>query len=550
MPRREPFGMRGRASPRLEMQGAAAGGSRNRLRDLFTPLDTLLVSGGDPRLSLDPTGRVNAYGCPASPEPAIWNFASSTASTISQAAYDRVALAREELMHKCLFDEVEVAFNARCEDLRDELRGHLQLSPRVDVVFSPSGTDSQLHALFLARTMLGARPVTIVVGADQTGSGTTHTARGHHFSALTASGFAVRKDAAVAGLAGASVSLPLRAPGAGIAMRTDADEAVLHAIEATIAQGAPVLLQIVDSSKLGWRAPSAACLDEIARRWPRKVQIVVDACQARLGRRRLRSHLDRGHMVLITGSKFFGGPAFSGALLVPKGLSRSLDRVEGIAPGIFDYAGRCDWPMAWTALRSRFEPRPNFGQWLRWEAALAEIGSYYAVPGAFRAEMLAELAAGIDSMIALSPSLRSVPAATEVAGIDDEEFAQPTIFPFTLLCDGKPVSIAETTAVYRALARDVSAEISGSAEDRHVAAQRYLIGQPVRLEREDETPRALLRLCVGARLVTEAWSPDRAEAQRNVQHLLDHIAHVLVKIELLLAGGTAASVPVKSAFEV
>ncbi|WP_244521537.1 hypothetical protein [Bradyrhizobium sp. DOA9] len=532
------------------MQGAAAGGSRNRLRDLFTPLDTLLVSGGDPRLSLDPTGRVNAYGCPASPEPAIWNFASSTASTISQAAYDRVALAREELMHKCLFDEVEVAFNARCEDLRDELRGHLQLSPRVDVVFSPSGTDSQLHALFLARTMLGARPVTIVVGADQTGSGTTHTARGHHFSALTASGFAVRKDAAVAGLAGASVSLPLRAPGAGIAMRTDADEAVLHAIEATIAQGAPVLLQIVDSSKLGWRAPSAACLDEIARRWPRKVQIVVDACQARLGRRRLRSHLDRGHMVLITGSKFFGGPAFSGALLVPKGLSRSLDRVEGIAPGIFDYAGRCDWPMAWTALRSRFEPRPNFGQWLRWEAALAEIGSYYAVPGAFRAEMLAELAAGIDSMIALSPSLRSVPAATEVAGIDDEEFAQPTIFPFTLLCDGKPVSIAETTAVYRALARDVSAEISGSAEDRHVAAQRYLIGQPVRLEREDETPRALLRLCVGARLVTEAWSPDRAEAQRNVQHLLDHIAHVLVKIELLLAGGTAASVPVKSAFEV
>lgn len=550
MPRREPFGMSGGASARSEMQRAAAGGSRYRLRDLFTPLDTLLVSGGDPRLALDPSDRANAYGCAASPEPEVWNFASSTASTISQAAYDRAALAREELMHKCLFDEVEVAFDARCEDLRDELRGHLQLSPRVDVVFSPSGTDSQLHALFLARTMLGARPVTIVVGADQTGSGTTHTARGHHFSGLTASGFAVRKDAAVAGLAGASISLPLRAPGAGIAMRTDADEAVLHAVEATIAQGAPVLLQIMDSSKLGWRTPSAACLDEIARRWPRKVQIVVDACQARLGRRRLRSYLDRGYMVLITGSKFFGGPAFSGALLVPKGLSRSLDRIEGIAPGIFDYAGRCDWPMAWMALRSRFERRPNFGQWLRWEAALAEIGSYYAVPGAFRAGMLAELAAGIDSMIALSPSLRSVPAATDVAGIDDEEFVQPTIFPFTLLRDGKPVSIAETTGVHRALARDVSAEISGSAEDRQVAAQRCLIGQPVRLERQDETPQAVLRLCVGARLVIEAWSPDRAETQRNVQHLLDQIAHVLVKIELLLAGGAAASVPVKSAFEV
>ena len=534
---------------RLSDLDRASDGSRYRLRDLFTPLDTLLVSGGDPRLALDPTDRVNGYGCAASPEPEIWNFASSTASTISQAAYDRAALAREELMHKCLFDEVEIAFDARCEDMRDELRGHLQLPPRVDVVFSPSGTDSQLHALFLARAVLRAPPVTIVVGADQTGSGTIHTARGHHFSSMTASGFAVRKDGAVAGLAGASLALPLLETAPGIAMRADADAAVLHAVEATIAQGAPVLLQIMDASKLGWRAPSAACLDEIARRWPRKVQIVVDACQARLGRRRLRSYLDRGYMVLMSGSKFFGGPAFSGALLVPKGLSRSLDRVEGVAPGIFDYAGRCDWPMGWTALRSRFDRRPNFGQWLRWEAALAEIGSYYAVPGAFRARVLAELAAGIDSMIALSPSLRAVPA-TRTAGMDDEEFAQTTIFPFMLLRGGKPVSTAETSAVHRAMARDMNEEINGSAADRQVAAQRCLIGQPVRLERQDEATQAVLRLCVGARLVTEAWSPDTAEAQRNVQRLLDRIAHVLVKIELLLDRGAVAARPVNSAFEV
>ncbi|QIO32892.1 hypothetical protein [Bradyrhizobium sp. 1(2017)] len=548
--RREPFGMSSGASRLSEPERASDHGSRYGLRDLFTPLDTLLVSGGDPRLTLDASNRVNAYGCAASPEPAVWNFASSTASTISQAAYDRAALAREELVHKCLFDEVELVFDARCEDMRDELRGQLQLPPRVDVVFSPSGTDSQLHALFVARTMLGAPPVTIVVGSDQTGSGTTHTARGHHFSSMTANGLAVRKDGAVAGLAGASIALPLREAGAGIAMRADIDAAVLRAIEATIAQGAPVLLQIMDMSKLGWRAPSAACLDEIARRWPRKVQIVVDACQARLGRRRLRAHLDRGYLVLITGSKFFGGPAFSGALLVPKGFSRSLDRVEAIAPGFFDYAGRCDWPMAWTALRSRFARRPNFGQWLRWEAALAEIGSYHAVPGAFRARALTELAAGIDSMIALSSSLLPAPTGMEKAGADDEEFAQRTIFPFLLLRDGKPVSIAETGAVHQALARDVNEEIGGSTADRDVAAQRCLIGQPVRLERQDEAPLAVLRLCVGARLVTEAWSPDPVEAQRNLQEVLDRVAHVLVKIELLLGRGAAAPVQVTSASEV
>src|SRR3954471_5394880 len=103
--------------------------SRSRLHDLFTPLDTLLVSGGDPRLVLDPTDRVNAYGCAASPEPEIWNFASSNASTISQSAWDCAALAREELMRKCLFEEVDVVFDTRCEGMRDELRGHFQLSP-------------------------------------------------------------------------------------------------------------------------------------------------------------------------------------------------------------------------------------------------------------------------------------------------------------------------------------------------------------------------------------------------------------------------------------
>jgi hypothetical protein len=238
-------------------------------------------------------------------------------------------------------------------------------------------------------------------------------------------------------------------------------------------------------------------------------------------------------MVLVTGSKFFGGPAFSGALLVPKGFSRSLAQGAEIAPGFFDYASRSDWPKAWGALRSRFESRPNFGQWLRWEAALSEMSAYYAVPGAFRARALAELAAGIESMIALTPSLGAVSAPRQT-GIDDEEFGRTTIFPFTLLRQGNPVPIADSNAIYRALACDVNGDIDGSAADRQVAAQRCLVGQPVRIDPADDAPYAALRLCVGARLVTEAWSTDAAKAQRNLQHILDRIAHVLVKIELLL----------------
>ena len=528
------------AAPQLQTAEAPGfrpsdSGPSRGLRELFAPLNDLLICGGDPRLTVDPDRGLNEYGCRPMPSPQIWSFASSTASSISERAYNRAGLAREEMMRSAIAIGLEAAFDARTEEMREELKAHLQLSAAdVDVVFSPSGTDSQLHALFLARSLLGPALTTVVVGSDQTGSGTAYTARGRHFSALTACGRPVRKDGSIDGLSGDSVEVPLFGPARDIRARADDDAAVLDAIDAAVASGASVLLQIMDSSKLGWRSPSEACLDEIANRWPDQVLIVVDACQMRLGRRRMRTYLDRGYMVLITGSKYFGGPAFSGALLVPTGLSRSLDRGEGVAPGLLDYASRSDWPKRWAALRSRFESRPNLGQWLRWEAALEEIRTYHRVPDAFRAMALGQLRAGIEGLIMLSPSLRLVGPGTKAGGIEDEEFAHQTIFPFTLHRLRGPLSTDHCRVVYRALAQDLREVIGGSEADRALAAQRCLIGQPVRLEMRDAEPTAALRLCVGARLVTETWSPDARAAQQNLQRELDRIASVVAKIELLL----------------
>src|SRR5437016_12134549 len=72
------------------------------LRDLFSTLDDLLTCGGDIRLMLDPTTRLNDYGCGPSPSPQAWSFASCTASVISERAYGRAGLAREELMRSAI----------------------------------------------------------------------------------------------------------------------------------------------------------------------------------------------------------------------------------------------------------------------------------------------------------------------------------------------------------------------------------------------------------------------------------------------------------------
>ena len=126
------------------------------LRELFAPLDHLLVAGGDARLALDPASRMNAYFCRPQPCPDTLEFSSSTATSISLRGYEAAGRARGALMQAAILDGIEDAFDARIEAMRSELRGVLGLASDVEVIFSASGTDAQLQALYLGRALLGA----------------------------------------------------------------------------------------------------------------------------------------------------------------------------------------------------------------------------------------------------------------------------------------------------------------------------------------------------------------------------------------------------------
>ena len=490
--------------------------SASATRDLFLPLEHLLGCGGDPRLSIDPASGLNQYGCRPLPCPDTLSFASSTATSISGRAYARASDARESLMRSAIAVGIDEALDSRIEAMRGELKDHLGLSrANVDVVFSPSGTDSELQALFLTRAVLGPVLTTIIVAADQTGSGTGDTARGRHFSTATASGSRVRKGDPVAGLADSvtSVALPLFDAAGHCRPQADSDSLVLGAVEKSVANGSGVLLQIMDSSKLGWRAPSEQCLDEIRLRWPHRVQVVVDACQMRLGRPRLRKYLERGYIVIVTGSKFFTGPPFSGALLVPAGFSNALDAVARIAPGFREYSSRGDWPKNWPALRSRFPVRANLGQWLRWEAALEEIRAYYSVPDQFRRLALTTFGQGVKHIIASSRSLNLLPSQhkPEYSGADDEELAQPTIFPLVIRYQDGALSL---TIAGRSIARSPGTDETPSPLTSPAASSR----SPRRFALSANPshwadPRGIpSRRCASAQ--AHVWSPRRGRRTR------------------------------------
>src|SRR6185437_9963898 len=172
---------------------------------------------------------------------------------------------------------IDAAYAARVEALRCALLALLGLGGSgAELVFSPSGTDSALHAVYLARAVLGTPMTSVIAAADETGSGVPNASCGRHFNSLTAQGASVEKGLPIAGLAEgvATVALPLRDAGR---LRSPAEMD-----ELALAAGHRVLLHVMDHSKLGARCPSAACLAAIAAHWGDAVQVVIDACQMRL----------------------------------------------------------------------------------------------------------------------------------------------------------------------------------------------------------------------------------------------------------------------------
>lgn len=515
------------------------------------PLDLLLTEGGDPRLALSPIDNLNSYGCRPSPRPEAITFSSTTASSISERAYIRAAQARLSLMEASATGPEEKIFDDSVEEMRRDLKKYLALEKEnPGIVFSPSGTDGQLHALFIVREILGAHVTSIVVASNETGSGTVFTAKGQHFNTYTAQGVAVRKGEAVAAMAeGTScVDIPLRDKNGATRSLEEMDRTVIESIEAALARGDKVLLQTMDSSKLGWRCPSLKCQREVSARWPEAVQIVVDACQMRLSRARIKDHLTRGHIVLLTGSKFFTAPPFCGAVMVPEKISKNLATVSRVPPGLCDYSNRSDWPREWGGIRSCLAPRLNFGQWLRWEAAIEEIRSYFSIPQTERLASLQKFAAVVTDCITSSPSLKLLPAQNRDPSddVDDGEMATRTIFPFFINRAGKSLSPEACKKLYQALNQDVSNLLPplASAQERLVAAKLCHIGQPVTLPDQNGNVAAVLRISASARTVTEGWSVDDIKAViYKIEVLLGYFDMINIPENIPVVSGSAAETP-------
>ena len=476
-------------------------------------LGRILSSGSDGRIAIDAATGRNGYGCRALPHANGLTFSSSTASTISPRAFTAVESAYGALFRDAAEHGFPAVYEAAVEKLRRNLKALLELDIcDGDIVFSPSGTDSELHALHLARlwhARAGGGAITsIVVAAEETGSGVPLAAAGCHFNPITSAGVAASKGQALAGMAGVGhVAIPVR-DADGVRDLASIDEDVSRAVAKAVKDGGRAVLHVMHHSKTGTRAPSAACIDALRAEHGMKIQFVLDACQFRLSRRKLRQYLDQNFLVLVTGSKFFAGPPLSGAVIVPEQFHSRVAAHSEIPPGLADYSSAYDWPDSLAGISEQLPRRENLGQYLRWVAAHSEMQAYFAVPELYRRLAFSEFARAVERAFESRETLMLLPEPAWVSDETemDDEFSARTVFPFVVKRDGVPVSAGEVRAIYKALNDDVGEIIycDGVAQ-RELAAAICHIGQPVTMKMDSRETGAL-RIAADARLVSECFA--------------------------------------------
>jgi hypothetical protein len=454
----------------------------------------LLTHGGDQRIVGDPQTGLNRYGCGSIPQPMVLAYGSSTASTISPAGFAAADRLRRRLARAARREPAVVTYARNVARIRRELVDLCGLSDLagLDVILGASGTDLHAFAAQLAGADGMVPPLAVIVG--ETGSGVPG---------------ALRDGAAPGGTEVATVAVRGVDGHSRLPSCIDAEVATL--VAAAAASGRAVLLIVTDVSKTGLIAPSPACALGLRDRHP-TIEIMVDACQFRLAPSTLRAYLAHDVWVALTGSKFLGGPAFSGALLLSARAAARLRRRPWTST-LDTCAARADWPRGWAA-RSALPDVANYGLLLRWEAALTELRAFRSLSERAVSAFLENFRAAISRRLATDPAFEALPLPELdrrplVAGPAWDTI--PTIFPFLLRRQrpngrSAPLDRDETMRVYQSLRRELHDEATAGLPDalRRILGRPCQVGQPVAVGIREGKPVSALRLCVSMRNIHAA----------------------------------------------
>jgi hypothetical protein len=284
---------------------------------------------------------------------------------------------------------------------------------------------------------------------------------------------------------------------------------------------------------------------ELKQKFGPKICIVVDACQMRLDREEIIEYLKYQMIVIITGSKYFTGPPFSAAILIPEQIVLDVQASGATFDiGFNSYCSKEDLPQQLRTILRDPSNNYNLGSIFRWVAAISEMERYYEIPAIIRAEAVSGFCERVEGILSAAPFIelhyQNSCSDTPVGIALGELSGRRMIFPFFLFYepDGirKICSEVQLHKIYTLLNQDCSSRFPyKNAREFRLLAQMCHIGQPVPVLHRSGASTAVLRISVGARIFSESFSKS---AGRMIDALIEdefwQIGVILGKIELLL----------------
>ena len=513
------------------------------------PAELLVTTGGDTRLRMDAANGLSRYGCHRTPQPRWVSYGSSTATSLTPNSLAECERVRQQLVAASLHGRLQLEADALAGYLKQEIRNYCGAADLegMEVVLCSSGTDAELIATCL-KARSSALPLTnILVAPSESGSGLPLAANGCHYDSLTPSGNLVNRGESLmpeTGVPITTVHVPARDGGGELRSASEIHRQIKQAVAAAVIRG-NCLLHVLATSKTGWQFPGHEFVDHLKRQFGERLTIVVDACQLRQHRSSLREHLQSGHLLQLTGSKTFGGPPFSGALLIPAEFAEEVSDIRDGLEGLCDYSSRSEWPPAWQATKHVLDRGCNPGLILRWAAAVREMQRFDAIPDQLKADVLIALAGTVGTCLfrshVVSP-LTDCCSDLPPASSDAPWEAVQTIFPFRLRHPGRRgeegwLTHHEMQQVHRLLNQDLSSLTSdpGRCPLDDPASQRFQVGQPVLLAECGPRSISVLRVCLGAHVVSRVvFDGSPQSISQRMRQEQQQIEQVFGKIHFIL----------------
>lgn len=502
---------------------------RRQLSSSLSRLDTgkvasLLASGGDGRVTITklewPWSNevVNSYGTTTTPRPDVIERSSCTSSSPSPAAFEAASKAMEAMTGPNGFEDDRVRSLLSSNRLR--IAKVLGLGEDDAVLTCDSGTSAEIWAALVGlsratfsrgeQETVARKAAVLTVLMPGTGSGVAEAASLRAHSTSTPTGRDTQPGEAIAGIPDGLVKScePIRD---GVDA-SNAEE--LEAYVRSKRSDEHVLLHVVSGSKTGIFSPPLHVAEAVRDALGGKdaCTLVVDCCQMRVAPGYVSRCLRSGHVVLVTGSKFYGGPPFCGAALLPRDAARDLESAAGDSnflslDGVADYLSRDDLPESMTRVGSKLpgDKAPNAGLAARWAAALAEM-ERFANLGTDRSDAFARR--WVSRVRALAEGFYPQLEILDVEGSSNEHRLAKVNTVVSLLVRGdskRLLNVKDLKIFCRLVASDLSS-LCGQGrglpeEAKDLASKKIQLGQPVLL---GNVSHGCVRLALGSALVVDS----------------------------------------------